>query len=202
MRPAFIRFDQLCKDWAEQSGEPFETVVACLCAHIREQAFSLYTFQHLPTGHYLGSGAFKDLDTQIQSDHAAIQRDACRSLGEINVSTEHMIAFCKQTKTRPPPSLGGSDRRFHWLDCQHLAPPTLGTIERQLTINAESKCRDWLIQLMKSGPPKINKSDYKAEAHTRFNVGSNAFNRAWANALAVSGNPAWIKPGPKPKLNS
>lgn len=65
------------------------------------------------------------------------------------------------------------------------------------TIQAETKCREWLVGLMKNGDPERSKSDYRTKAVAKFGVGKRAFGRAWANAVAETSNTNWIKPGPK-----
>jgi hypothetical protein len=70
-------------------------------------------------------------------------------------------------------------------------------IQRRATIKAETECRIWLVEMMNAGSPTKGKSTYQAEAIERFGVGSRAFIRAWANAIAESGNSEWSKPGRK-----
>ncbi len=63
------------------------------------------------------------------------------------------------------------------------------------TFAAESRCRKWLIELMKNGDPKSAKAVYQAQATDMFGTGPNQFNRAWAMARSEVGNPMWGKPG-------
>ena len=65
------------------------------------------------------------------------------------------------------------------------------------TVKAETKCRKWLVEIMKNGDPEKSKSGYRAKAVAKFGVGKRAFGRAWANAVAETGNTNWSKPGPK-----
>ena len=65
------------------------------------------------------------------------------------------------------------------------------------TAGAETRCKEWLIDLMKAGPRKKGKDDYQKEAEKQFNVGTRAFIRAWMNAVAETGNKDWSKPGPR-----
>ncbi len=69
--------------------------------------------------------------------------------------------------------------------------------KRALTKAAETKCREWLASLMRNGPPKQSKDKYREEAKSLYNVGTKAFHRAWANAIAETGNNDWSKPGRK-----
>ena len=124
MHSAFIPLDGLCKDWADQSGEPIADVVSNLCAHIRDQQFSPWAFKHKPTGHYLGARAFDHVPSQITSSIDAEQRDALKALAEIVVSTEEIFEFCKKTNTRPPPSATRTGGRFQWTGKKYLAPPS------------------------------------------------------------------------------
>jgi hypothetical protein len=76
---------------------------------------------------------------------------------------------------------------------------TSGAAAHQTTIAAETRCRDWLAQQMKEYERRPhNKTWYKAQAQEKFDVGSKAFDRAWANAIAASGNTNWSKPGRRP----
>jgi len=65
------------------------------------------------------------------------------------------------------------------------------------TVQAETKCRKWLVEFMKNGDPEKSKSGYRAKAVAKFGVGKRAFGRAWANAVAETGNTNWSKPGSK-----
>jgi len=67
----------------------------------------------------------------------------------------------------------------------------------QATVAAEVRCRKWLAGLMQKGPPEGPKRRYQAQAKEKFGVGPKAFNRAWANAVAETGNAEWSKPGRK-----
>ena len=66
------------------------------------------------------------------------------------------------------------------------------------TIAAENRCKDWLVGLMSNdGAPDRLKSAYRFEAKSEFGVGTRAFDRAWQNAIAETGNSAWSNPGRK-----
>lgn len=65
------------------------------------------------------------------------------------------------------------------------------------TIAAQTRCKNWLVSLMRVGPPTKNKGNYRKTAQREFEVGTKVFDRAWANAVAESGNNKWMRPGPK-----
>ena len=63
------------------------------------------------------------------------------------------------------------------------------------TIKAETKCREWLVGLMKNGNKKKSKSAYRTEANAKYGVSNRAFDRAWGYAVADTGNKTWNRPG-------
>jgi len=64
------------------------------------------------------------------------------------------------------------------------------------TIKVERDCQAWLEGLMgDNSTPTKTKKEYQNEAWGKFKVGTNAFNRAWANAKASSDNLNWGKAG-------
>lgn len=66
------------------------------------------------------------------------------------------------------------------------------------TIKDEAACQSWLEELMSnSSQQEENKSYYQKQALSKFNTGTKAFNRAWANAIVKTGNTNWGKPGRK-----
>jgi hypothetical protein len=67
------------------------------------------------------------------------------------------------------------------------------------SIKAETHCQKWLVTKMKAGKPTKTREEYRAEAADKFKVGSRAFSRAWANAIAEAKNLEWRKPGPRSK---
>ena len=72
--------------------------------------------------------------------------------------------------------------------------------EGHSTVGAETRCRKWLASLMSDGKfPQKSKPAYRAEAKAEFKTGTKAFDRAWGNAIADTGNAAWSKSGPKSK---
>jgi len=94
-----------------------------------------------------------------------------------------------------------------WAKLRGLKRPTFagtdsGREQRTVTISAETRCKDWLVALMKNGGPKKPKDNYRQDAKRDFGVGTKAFNRAWANAIVETGNIDWKKPGRKPKRKS
>ncbi len=77
-------------------------------------------------------------------------------------------------------------------------PPGQGNSRQIATIAAETRCKNWLIELMsKDGPPDRPKPQYRSEAKSEYSVGTRAFDRAWQNAIAKTGNSAWSNPGRK-----
>jgi hypothetical protein len=125
----------------------------------------------------------------------------------ILVSTADMTRFCRSTVYRKwasqlrlgvPVIFGGEGAPLakgqEDAPAQTLPPEPPQTT----TIGAETKCKQWLIGLMSgnSRPDRL-KSAYRDDARDEFNVGTKAFDRAWGNAVAETGNTAWSRPGPK-----
>jgi len=69
---------------------------------------------------------------------------------------------------------------------------------------AETKCRKWLMELMKdSSSPEKTKPDYLEEAqHKVPELSERAFLRAWEGCIEKTGNTSWSKPGRRSKQNS
>ncbi len=66
------------------------------------------------------------------------------------------------------------------------------------SIGGEKKCERWLVEMMKGGKsPEMPKPDYLKEAQESFTVSQRGFDRAWTNAIKLSGNSDWSKPGRK-----
>jgi len=62
----------------------------------------------------------------------------------------------------------------------------------------EIECRKWLEKLMEGDSQQTaRKADYQADARQKFGIGATVFNRAWTNALALSGNTNWGRRGRK-----
>ncbi len=90
---------------------------------------------------------------------------------------------------------GGKGRLFAKkadVDAMLKEPP-----DRNLTIGAEKQCQNWLVGLMENGEPTQAKPHYREQAENEFSVGTHAFDRAWGNAIAETGNTAWSRPGRK-----
>ena len=66
---------------------------------------------------------------------------------------------------------------------------------RQSTIGAETRCYEWLVDLMHEEPKKKPKHKYLEEAQSKFGVSKRAFNRVWGQAIAETGKTEWSKPG-------
>ena len=67
-------------------------------------------------------------------------------------------------------------------------------------IKHETACQAWLKELMIANrPPEKPRAAYKAEAQQRFKISARGFLRAWAEAIKVTGNTAWQRPGRKSK---
>ena len=70
--------------------------------------------------------------------------------------------------------------------------------KQQSTSNDENKCKQWLEGLMcDNSSQDKRKKLYQDEAKQNYNVGTKAFNRAWANAITATGNTNWGRPGRK-----
>lgn len=64
------------------------------------------------------------------------------------------------------------------------------------TVPDETACQSWLEGLMANNSTQDEaKKFYQDEAKQKYNVGTKAFNRAWANAITAIGNTNWGKPG-------
>jgi hypothetical protein len=71
--------------------------------------------------------------------------------------------------------------------------------KRSAIASTESKCRQWLAELMRQGPQKEAKAKYKNEALQKFfDLSERGFDRAWSGAI-IDANAAdgWGKPGRK-----
>ena len=66
-------------------------------------------------------------------------------------------------------------------------------------IAAENKTYVWLVGLMRSGPPKMAKAKYRAQAIEQFHVSIKGFIRAWSKSVADTGNTSWSQKGRKLK---
>ena len=85
-----------------------------------------------------------------------------------------------------------------WAKLRRLSRPKfIKLATTPTTVGAEKKCTEWLTRLMEAGPPEKRKVDYQEEAATLFEVGTKAFGRSWANAVAETRNVDWTRPGPK-----
>ena len=71
---------------------------------------------------------------------------------------------------------------------------------RQGSIGAQTKCLNWLVQMMsKNSAPEQLKKYYRNNAKETFSVSGRSFDVAWATAIKQTGNTNWNKPGPRPK---
>lgn len=61
----------------------------------------------------------------------------------------------------------------------------------------ETKCRQWLLGLMKQSGPEKAKARYREQALREWQISIAGFNRSWAWAIEETGNIAWKKPGRK-----
>ena len=96
-----------------------------------------------------------------------------------------------------------------WCDDQELERPafwfhgTKSKKQRKTTVRDERKCEAWLVGLMNEDkPPEKTKTEYRANAKENFDIGTRAFDRAWANAVTTTDNTTWITPGPKSIQNT
>ena len=71
----------------------------------------------------------------------------------------------------------------------------------RLTVAAETNCRDWLVEQMKS-PKATTKPIYQTKAMEEFpGLSAKSFGRAWDNARKEpTTHPSWQKRGPAPSL--
>lgn len=63
------------------------------------------------------------------------------------------------------------------------------------SIAAGTRCRQWLMTLMLTGPPEAPKADYMRQACLMFGVSKRQFTNAWAQARQETGNAAWGRAG-------
>lgn len=76
-------------------------------------------------------------------------------------------------------------------------PPRTGGDPVVSLASDETKCRQWLLGLMKQGAPKKAKDRYREQALGEWRISIAGFKRAWAWAIEESGNAAWKTPGRK-----
>jgi len=74
-------------------------------------------------------------------------------------------------------------------------PSADGDAIRDSTIAGETRCEEWLLDLMLRGDKESPKPKYLKQAKTQYAVSVNGFNRAWAAAVKRSGKSGWTKPG-------
>lgn len=110
---------------------------------------------------------------------------------EIFLSVEGLRRWCDEPGFAEWAQLRGLSRPKFIRSVASRTPPP------PTTVGAETRCKEWLIGLMKAGPPKKRKPEYRTEAKALYDVGSRAFRRAWANAVAETGNNDWSRSGPK-----
>ena len=68
----------------------------------------------------------------------------------------------------------------------------------QATVEAETRCAAWLIDLMAdNSKPEKKRDDYHAEGEFS-KISKRAFGRAWGHAITTTKNTNWNKAGPKP----
>ncbi|MGE0153131.1 MAG: hypothetical protein AB7R90_10975 [Reyranellaceae bacterium] len=66
------------------------------------------------------------------------------------------------------------------------------------TAGGETLCRKWLTELMKKEDrPARSKEAVRDECLAKFSISKRAFDRAWARAVADSGNRNWSQSGPR-----
>jgi len=85
-----------------------------------------------------------------------------------------------------------SDALLHWPSPSALAPKPA-----KKTAGAERRCAIWLVGLMKTQRDQpIAKKTAREQALAQFDgLGTRAFNRAWDQAIRVTGALAWSAPG-------
>ena len=76
-------------------------------------------------------------------------------------------------------------------------PPRMGGEPVVSLASDETKCRQWLLGLMKQGAPEKAKIHYRELALGEWRISIAGFNRSWAWAIEESGNAAWKTPGRK-----
>ena len=76
-------------------------------------------------------------------------------------------------------------------------PPASSSGRRTGSIAGETNCQRWLEGLMREGGPIKAKRAFLADAQSLFGVSQKGFARAWANAIATTGNTNWSRPGRK-----
>lgn len=99
------------------------------------------------------------------------------------------------------PTLGGNtpSPRRPLPACEREVARTTPNEPAPSSAGAETRCREWLISLMREGPQKKPKPHYKADAERQFGVGINAFRRAWERAIAETGVTNWGRAGRPPR---
>lgn len=71
--------------------------------------------------------------------------------------------------------------------------------KRDTTVDSETKCTDWLSELMRLGQTNKSKSQYLNEALGKFErLSKRGFDRSWRIAISETGA-TWDKPGAKSK---
>lgn len=78
---------------------------------------------------------------------------------------------------------------------------TAPTLKGAGTAAAETRCFNWLVELMRNGPPVRSKKDYQSEAIAEFGMAQRQFLRAWDNAKADTRTLTWGKAGRRPRAS-
>ena len=74
-------------------------------------------------------------------------------------------------------------------------PEAITPGQQQSSAGAGTRCRKWLVGLMRDGPKTKSKSRYRDEAKNTYGVGTRAFNKAWEEAISETGKTDWSNPG-------
>lgn len=137
--------------------------------------------------------------------HEAVPRDYFMSDAFIDFATDSIAPdpLAWEAGTYPERLATYRNVRFWKSDVEqalrHAAgQPQQDPPRRRATVAAGSRCRDWLIGLMKSGPQEQAKIRYQEHAVATYGISTRQFKSAWDQARQEVGNPQWGRPGPKP----
>lgn len=116
-----------------------------------------------------------------------------------NAILAQLLPGGREPRYDPDPRLDWwDDLLFRRDDVLVVCPESKSADKGRVTIAAKGRCRDWLVSQMEGGPKAKTKTAYAAEAKSKFNISTRLFNKAWDEAIEITGKTEWSNPGRRP----